>query len=605
MALPEDFLERLRQSNDIVAAFSGHVQLKRAGRDYVCLCPFHSEKSASCHIYVDSQSFYCFGCGAGGSVITFTQLIENLDYMSAVRQIAERSGIAMPDDSGGKAELDKRKRIFEMNKAAAKFFVDCLKYNSGENNGISHGLQFLRGRGLSDNTIRKYGLGFAPNSWNMLKFHLNGLGYSDNELVEAALLRRSEQGKVYDFFRNRVMFPVIDRSGNVIAFSGRKVDDSDEYGGKYVNSSETAVYKKGETVFSLNFAKNSKLKYMILCEGNIDAVMLNQAGFDNAVAILGTALTHAQARLLRFYCAEVILAYDSDAAGEKATVKTGNIFNKEGLSVRILEIDGNDAKDPDEYIKKFGADSFAQLVEKAVSWIEFELKRRKKPLDMDSQQGRSEYLKKAVDFLSEVDNDLDRLVHVSTVADECGVTKSGVEDAIEKKRRSRRYSQAKEEKRELLRTYVPAKQGSFGDGVKAGVNVLSPLEKAESGVIAFLFHSPDKLPLILRSLTPEDFPGDFNRKLFETLILRLNKRQLIDITSLGGEFSPQEMGRIKRIEMENAVLPFTDLRLNEYISVLLEHRNSVDKKSPADMSNEELLEYTREIRNKKAAISSV
>jgi DNA primase len=594
MALSEEFLERLKSANDIVTAFGNYSALKRAGSDFVCLCPFHSEKTASCHVYALNQSFYCFGCGAGGSVITFTQLTENLDFMGAVRLLAERSGIVMPDedDESGKQELALRRRIYEMNREAGRFFINQLR-QGGE------GLAFLRNRGLSDDTIKRYGLGFAPDSWNALKYHLNGLGFTDSELIAASLLR-SKDGKSYDFFRSRVMFPVIDRSGNVIAFSGRQIRDED-FGGKYVNSSETPVYRKGENLFSIHFAKNSKKKYMILCEGNIDAVMLNQAGFDNAVAVLGTAFTPAQARLLRHYCDEVVIACDSDSAGEKATIKIINILNKEGISARVLQLKG--ANDPDDYIKQFGAESFEKLVEKSGSVLSFEMDKLRRSLDMESPHGRAEFLKQGVALLSQVDNLYERTVYGSDLAKECGVTTVGVNDAIEAAIRNKKRFAAKEETRTLLRGVFDGAPGSpRPTGGVVGYDdhgVPNTVNKAEQGILAYLFHSPDKLPVILRSLSPGDFPTEFNRKLFETLILRLNKRQSIGRTALEGEFSAGEVGRIERIKHENADLPFDDRRLADYINVLTERKNSINKKPVTEMTDEELLEYTNSLREKK------
>jgi DNA primase len=573
MTLSDEFLEQIIQTNDIVNAFSSYASLKKAGRDFVCLCPFHTEKTASCHVYTDSQSFYCFGCSVGGSVITFTQLTENLDFLGAVRLLAERAGMAMPDDEGGKAELHKRARIYEMNKQAAKFFRDCLLTSSP-------GLEFLRNRGLSDNTIRKYGLGYAPDSWNALKYHMNALGYHDTELIEAFLLKSNEKGNVYDVFRNRVMFPVIDRTGKILAFSGRRIDDGKDY--KYVNTSDTPVYRKGENVFSINFAKNSKRKYLILCEGNIDALMLNQAGFDNAVAILGTALTAAQARLLRFYCEEAVLAYDSDAAGEKATVKAINLLNSEGMSARVLQL--GEAKDPDDYIKRFGADSFEALIEKSGSAISFEMDKLKKSVDINTPAGRAEYLKKGVDLLSQINNSLDRMVYVSDLARDCEVSSQEVQKFINN---SRRYSLERNQRRELIQSSPNSRAGSAR-------TPLQPAEKAEQGIISFLFHSPDKLGVILRRLSPGDFPTDFNRKLFETLVLRLNKRQSIGISSLGGEFSAREMGTIERIKIENADIPFDDRRLNDYIQVLVNHK-SKNKETPENMTNIQAQEYINKI----------
>jgi len=589
MPIPDEFTDRLKQANDLVAAFGPYAELKRAGRDYVCLCPFHSEKTPSCHIYTDSSSFYCFGCGAGGDIITFTMLTENLDYISAVRLLADRSGYAMPDEGGNEA-LVKRSRLYEMNREAARFFRDCLISADGQ-----AGLGYLYSRGLAPNTIRKYGLGYAPKSYNALKSFMNGKGYGDFELLEASLLAEGQRG-VYDKFRDRVMFPVIDRMGNVAAFSGRKLTDGDDFGPKYLNSAETPVFRKREQLFSINFAKNSKKRYMILCEGNLDVISLNQAGFDNAVATLGTAITPEQARLLRNYCDEVVIAYDADSAGEKATLKAINLFAKEGVLARVLRMDG--AKDPDEYIKKFGADNFAELIEKSGSAISFELEKIRRAVDMGTPEGRAEYLKRAVALLAEVDNRLDRMVYVSGIARECEVNSASVEDEIEREINRKGRAKVKAEKRELIRPQVKR------DLINPDADRFPNEERAERGIIAYLFHSPDKLPVILKNLTPSDFPTSFNRKLFETLILRLHKGQSVNISSLGGEFSAEETGRIEKIKIENAILPFDDGRLNDYIRTLVDYRFKRNRKSAAEMSNEEALDYINSLKAGKQPLKT-
>jgi DNA primase len=598
MTLPDSFLERLKQANDIVTVMSGHAELKRAGRDFVCLCPFHSEKTESCHVYTDNQSFYCFGCSKGGSVITFIQLTQNLDYMAAVQLLAERSGIPMPDDDRGeegKEELRRRSRIYEMNKEAARFFRDCLL--AGENAGSA----FYRERGLTANTVRKYGLGYAPDSWNALKQYMNTLGYYDDELLQASLLRRNEKGNIYDMFRDRAMFPIIDRTGKVIAFSGRLVND-EGFGGKYVNSTDTPVYRKGENIFSINFAKNSKSKTIILCEGNIDAVMLNQAGFDNTVAILGTALTSAQARLLRYYCDDVVIAYDADAAGENATMKAINLLNREGMSARVLQLSG--ANDPDEFIKKFGTDSFKALINKSGSAISFELDKLKRSVDIDSSAGKAEYLKKAIAFLSGVDNRLDRMVYIPEVAFDCGITTEGVTNEVEVAIKSKLRYDEREETRNLiqhgtLQRVVPKSHGEQTIDTPEDLQIPTAVFRAEECITAYLFHSPDKLATILRNLSPDDFSGTFSRRLFETLILRLNKRQSIDRTALGSEFSALEMGRIEKIRADSAETPFTNERLTNIISVLLKYKESKNTNT-AEMTDDELLAYTESLKEKKS-----
>lgn len=586
MAIPEEFFERLRQSCDIVGIMTPYVQLKSAGRDHVCLCPFHSEKTPSCHVYTDTQSFYCFGCGAGGDVITFTRLIENLDYMEAVRLLAEKSGIPIPDSNYNNSEAaDKRTAILEMNRAAARFYRDTLLSPEGQ-----AGLEYLYGRGLTPNTIKKYGLGYAPNEWEKLKMHLRGKGHGDSEMVEASLLVQGKNGSAYDKFRHRVMFPIIDRRGNIIGFSGRVLSAEQEP--KYLNSSETVVFKKRENLFSMNFAKNSKEKYMLLCEGNLDVIALNQAGFENSVATLGTAITGEQARLLRTYCEEAVIAYDADGAGQKATLKAINLLSEAGLSARVLQL--NDAKDPDEFLKKYGREAFYELVEKSGSAISFELQKIRGNLDVDSPEGRTEYLKKAIELLAKIENRLDRSVYISDTAKICEITIQTVENYVEERIKRQGKRDVYEEKRKLITSANSRLNKSFYPDEAMHENEA----KAEKGIIAYIFHSPDKLSYILSKVTPDDFPTAFNRKLLETLVLRLKKQLSIDIQSLGGEFSAGEVGRIEGIKIGSKTLPFTNERLDDYIRILQDYKLLKNKKSPAEMTDIELLKLQEKIRQK-------
>lgn len=585
MAIPDEFFTRLKDSCDIVAVMTPYVNLKRANRDYTCLCPFHSEKTASCHVYTDNQNFYCFGCGAGGDVITFIRLIENLDYMEAVRFLSEKAGLQIPED-GTSDKLGALKiRILEMNRAAARFFRDTLNSSEG-----SEGLDYFYRRGLSPNTIKKYGLGYAPDSWDKLKMHLRGLGWSDDEMIEASLLVQGKNGTAYDKFRHRVMFPIIDRRGNVIGFGGRVLSAEQEP--KYLNSSETAVFRKRENLFSLNFAKNSKEKYLLLCEGNMDVIALNQAGYENSVATLGTAITPEQARLMRTYCEEVIIAYDADGAGQAATMKAINLLSEAGLAARVLQL--NDAKDPDEFLQKYGKEAFAELIEKAGSVISFELKKIEKGLNADSPEGKAEYLKKAVELLTRIENRIERSVYISIVAKFCDITTQNVEIYIDERiKRKNRYA-ANDENRKLIRGSMPQKSGrEYADEKKY------PSEaSAERGIISYIFHSPDKLVYILSKVSPEDFPTVFNRRLLETLVLRIKRQHSIDIQSLGSEFSAEEVGRIEGIKRESMLLPFTVSRLDDYIKILLDFKRLKNKKSPAEMTDNELLELQEKLRSK-------
>ena len=582
MPLPEDFLQSIKDSNEITSVMSTYVTLKRAGRDSVCLCPFHSEKTASCHVYTDTQSFFCFGCGAGGDVITFIRLIENLDYIESVKFLAQRAGIPMPEEARDQtAEL--KQRALEINREAARFYRDVLLSEAG-----AEGRQYLAQRQLSENTVRKYGLGYAPDSWDSLKKHMTAKGYREEELVTAALLSKSQKGTTYDKFRHRVMFPIIDRRGNIIAFGGRALEADAK--AKYLNSDETPVFHKRSGLFSLNFAKNTKEKFLILCEGYMDVISLNQAGFDNAVATLGTAITPEQARLMRQYCEQVVISYDSDGAGQKATMKAINLLSEAGVDARVLQMTG--AKDPDEYVKKYGADGFRMLLSQSGGAISFELQKLTVGLNMDIPEGKSAYLKKAVALLADVNNKIDRMVYISDTAKLCGLDSGEIEKAVEERRRYKYYAAKQEERRELIDP--PKRNASDESGLK-----LSPEQKAERGIIAFMFHSPDMLSKVESRLKPEDFPDEFYRNVFNSVSERIKKGISVDLASIGDEFSAQEVGKITGMINENNLLPYQKERLTEYIRVLEKYRDKYGGKRPEEMSNEEILKEMERLRLEK------
>lgn len=577
LRIPDSFLDTLRQSSDIVSVMSSYVNIKRTGRDYVCACPFHSEKTPSCHIYTESQSFYCFGCGAGGDVITFIRLIERLDYVESVKFLAQRAGLSLPDDEFTDSGANKRVRMLEMNREAARYFRDVLLSPEGK-----EGLDYLYQRQLTPNTIRKYGLGFALDGWHNLHYYLRSKGYTDDEMEAAALITR-KNNSLYDKFRKRVMFPIIDRRGNVIAFGGRTLEP--DAPAKYLNSDETLVFQKRDNIFSLNFAKNTKESCFILCEGYMDVIALNQAGFDNAVATLGTAITASQANLMKRYTSEVVISYDADGAGQKATMKAINLLNEAGLKARVLSIP--DAKDPDEYIKKFGAESFRHILEGTATAIDFEFRKLKAGLDLSVPAGKSEFLGKAVAFLAQIESSTERTVYISETASLTGQQPSVVTDLVKDRMRRNRGYDRKEEERRLIRS-APQRDTINPDSMKYPVE-----ERAERGIIAYLFHSPDKLGYVEKKLLPEDFPTEFNRKLYIFIGERIKSGAELDIMSIGGEFTAEEMGRITGICKQGDMLPYSIPRLDEYIAVLLKHKENKNKKSPAEMTDEELLEAVR------------
>lgn len=586
MALPEEFLQSVKDANEITSVMSTYVNMKRAGRDNVCLCPFHSEKTPSCHIYTDTQSFYCFGCGAGGDVINFIRLIEHLDYVESVKFLAQRAGIPMPEDSWDRVS-DQKQRMLEINREAARYYRDVLLSELG-----AEGRQYLAQRRLNENTIRKYGLGYAPDDWHSLKNHMMKKGYGEEELLEAALLSKSQKsGSTYDKFRHRVMFPIIDRRGNIIGFGGRTLEP--DAPAKYLNSDETLVFRKRQNIFSLNFAKNTKEDFLILCEGYMDVISLNQAGFDNAIATLGTAITPEQARLMRQYAQKVVISYDSDGAGQKATMKAINLLSEAGMEAKVLQMTG--AKDPDEYIKKYGADGFKMLLEQSGGAISFELKKLSAGLNLDLPEGRAEYLKKAVGLLAEVDNKIDRMVYVSDTAKLCGMTSSEIEKAVEDRRKFKSAAARKNESRELLN---PQRQ-------RGGIpKQIPPEERAERGVIAFMLHSPDWLPKIEKELSEDNFQSEFDRKLYISISNRIKNGVSLDFSSMGDEFSPEEVGKITGIINENNLLPYQKERLYEYIKVIKRSSEENGGKKAEEMTDEELFAQMEKIRLEKMKNSS-
>lgn len=581
MALSEDFLYQLKQANPIDSVMSSYVNLIRRGRNYVCLCPFHSEKSPSCTVYPETDSFYCFGCGAGGDTVTFIRLIENLEYMEAVKLLAERSGIMVPEDSSGKDYARVKAKILEMNREAARFFYSQLVSPQGRK-----GLSYFAGRKLKPETIKKYGLGFAPDDWNLFRDHMNSLGYRDDELVNASLCKTGRNGSVYSTFRNRVIFPIIDLRGNIIAFGGRILDGE---GPKYLNSSDTPVFKKSRNLFSLNFAKNSSVNRLILAEGYMDVISINQAGFENVVATLGTALTPEQARLMSNYAKEVIIAYDSDGPGQAATHRAINLLSEVGITTRIIKMEG--AKDPDEYIKKYGAIRFKLLLDNSDGAIAFELEKCKNGLDLYNDTGKIEFLKRAVAVIAEITSPLEREIYISRISEDNKIdretVKANVEGIIKRK------NKIKEKREWNAVTSAPL----IPDKINPEAVRFPRESKAEQGIIRYLFMNPDRYGEICKKISPDDFVTDFNRKVFKIFSEKIRDHMEISLTLLNSEFSAGEMGKITEIIAKNREIAITEKEVSDFIDVLKK------KTLPAgggNISDEELRELQKNLKIQKS-----
>ncbi|MDE6731689.1 MAG: DNA primase [Oscillospiraceae bacterium] len=578
MRLSEDFLREVKDNNDLISLAGGYVQLKRTGNTYSCCCPFHSEKTPSCHFYPNG-SFYCFGCHVGGDVITFVMQIERLDYINAVKFLAERAGMSMPDDTGDN-NTKKRLRLYEMNQAAGKFFHEQLMSPAGE-----RGLAYLTNRGLSVHTIRRFGLGFAADDWHTLHMHMRNLGYNDFELAEASLLSQNNN-KFYDKFRNRVMFPIFDTRGNVVAFGGRTLGDDKA---KYLNSSETPVFHKGEMLYALNIAKNSKADHFILCEGYMDVIAMHQAGFDSAVASLGTALTPNHANLLsRLGKKEVILSYDSDNAGQNATTKAINLFANVGLHARVLKIDG--AKDPDEFIKSFGSERFGDIIEKSGGALDFEMDKLTAGLDLHTDDGKMQYLNKVVPFLAEIRSDLDRAVYISRAAKLTGIPQATITTAVDRQQNRNSKRAKRDEQRNLIQ---PRR-----DAINPASAKLPKEEKAERGIICFLFHNPEKLEKIQNELGEDGFVTDFNKKAYKLLAEMCKNSQEPDISPLNEVFTAQEMGRIKEI-IEDPIFAHDEDAVGDLIRTLKEYKKSAGEKPADQMTAGDLTLLQQLLKEKK------
>ncbi len=584
MAIPQSFIQQLVASCDIESIVSSYVNLSRDGRNKKCLCPFHSEKTPSMVVYSNTQSFYCFGCGAGGDVITFIMKIENLSYIEAIKFLANRVGMAVPDDDYNDKASYMRTRVLEINRETAKFFHACLKSPVGK-----VGLDYLLSRELTPQTITKYGLGFAPDGWDNLRKHLHSKGYTDEEMLAAAVVAKSAKGRVYDQFRNRVMFPIIDLRGNVIAFGGRVMDNSKP---KYLNSSDTPVFKKSRNLFSLNFAKNVKSDRLILAEGYMDVIAINQGGFENVVATLGTALTPEQARLIASYAKEVVIAYDSDQAGQLATKRAVALLEQVGITAKVLSITG--AKDPDEFIKKFGPTRFKMLLDGANNATDFEILKLKNEFDLTTEDGKYNFTKKALDLLSELTDPIQQEVYAGKISAETSIARDTIIEQV--KALSARKKRAENKKQ--WRDIQSGKQ-FFGDRInpQKATNLKETL--AEEGLIASLILLPGSHRKIMSEIDESFFVTDFNRKVFSSIVNKLTLQSHFDFSMLSAEFSPDEMGKISSMIAQFGDKKLDSAQVDDYIHILKQHKEKVTPDQAGQMSDDEFLKYAQQLKNKK------
>ncbi len=585
----DEFLTELRMRTDIEQLISAYVPLKRRGKNLVGLCPFHNEKTPSFTVYPETQSYYCFGCGAGGEAVNFICDVEHLDFTEAVRFLCDRAGMSMPTEGYDDSLAQKRRRMYEINREAARFFHETLLSPQG-----ATALQYFRSRGYSNKTITRFGLGYAPDAWHSLRDHLRQKGYSYEEQFEANLVQRSEKNErksYYDNFRGRVIVPIIDARGNVVAFGGRVLDDSKP---KYINTSDTLVYKKSLGVFGLNYAKNSKAGSLILVEGYMDAIALHQAGFDNAIACLGTALTGEMARLLLRYTDEIVLCYDADEAGQKATQRAIGIFTSVGAKLRVVRLSGG--KDPDEILKNYGAERFRSLLDGAANDIEFALLKAKDGLDLTSDDGRLKYLNNAVQHLSTVSDPLAVEVYASRLAQEVDVDKATVVsrvNALKKRRRSFEKTQH----------YKDVQQSSMKELTRAAMQSGATVKAlhAEERILALLYANPDFWPSMRETLGADAFSDEANARIFSALTAQIDAQESLDLTHLSDMLSQEDISRFSGICKRNERLPGSKKELSDCVRVLQEEREKQQSKAVdvSQMSNEEFLQAMKNANQRK------
>ena len=577
---PREIVEAIKDRSDIVDLIGTYVSLKRAGSNYGGLCPFHSEKTPSFTVFPDNQSFFCFGCEAGGDAFTFIMRMENLDYKGSIEFLAKRSGVDLPTDGREEKRGVSRKRVFEMNLIAARFWRDCLFDPEIGKVGMDY---LTEKRGLPLSIIRRFGIGYAPNDFGALTAVLRKNGFSDEEMKEAFLCGISQKsGRAFDMFRDRVMFPVIDNTGNVIAFSGRDVGGQDNR--KYVNSSDTPAFQKRKNLFALNFAKNHCAEQLILCEGNIDVVSLHAAGFENAVASLGTALTDEQARIMTKYTKQVILAYDSDEAGQRAAHRAMGIFAKVGLDVRILQMQG--AKDPDEYIKKFGAEKFRQLVKNSRTGFEFKLQSVLSRHNLDIPDEKIKAAAELTDIVSRVYSSAEREVYIHAVAERLFLSEDSLRKDVESA--IRRHAKAgKQQEGQQARLSAMGLRDKVNPEAAGNIQAAA----AEETILGLLLLYGEHRKVVASGqipLSPADFVTTFHRNAFTVIMAMEDSDGGFDFSLLGEYFTVEEMGRLARLEQARRALSENGtsvLRAATDTLAQAKERNAAKEASPAESIN--------------------
>lgn len=570
MPLNENFLQELKYKTDIEDVVSTYVTLRKRGNTSVGLCPFHNEKTPSFTVYNDTQSFYCFGCGAGGDAIGFIKKIENLDYIDAVKLLAERAGLQMPQDGFDDSISKKRRRILQINREAAKFFHSYMMSPQGK-----VGYDYFINRGLTPKTISKFGLGYAPDSWDLLLKHLKSLGYGYGEMLDAGLIKASKHNSYYDFFRNRVITPVINVRGNVIAFGGRVLDDSKP---KYLNSPDTLAYKKTNELFALNYAKDSGKDTLILCEGYMDVISMHQAGFTNAVAGCGTALTSEQVRLISRYANEVILAYDADEAGQKAVHKAMSLFKNTDVKIRVPRFSGG--KDPDEIIKKLGRDKFKGILEGASNDTEFSLLEIREKYDLETTQGKIDFVRDALKIISTL-QPVERDLYLTRISNELSIEKASLKAQLQSLMKNKRSRDEKNHFKTIVNDYTRnVTRETYDTGISHRQT------KAENRLLTLLMVYPDCSKL-LNDFDSNRLSDGFVKKAYSVILERIKDGLDLDLMSFGDTFTDSESARLSRLINDNCESNDSKSEFKDCLNIINDEYNKRNSSSPSNLSEDE------------------
>ena len=587
--IPHEYIEELTRRVDIVDLVGSYVQLKRKGRLYSGLCPFHSEKTPSFYVYPDTQSFYCFGCGAGGSAVSFMQKMDNISYTEAVKLLGERAGMPAPTEDDKTGRL--RGRILFMNKEAARFFHACLNSTVEE---ARQARAYWRRRGLDDKTIVKFGLGYAPDDGQALYQYLRDKGYNQQELDASGLFKRSQSGRIYCLFWKRVITPIFDLRGNVIAFGGRVLDDSKP---KYVNSPETLVYHKSDTVFALQLAKRSAARRYVLCEGYMDVITMQQAGIDTAVCACGTALTPDQVRLISQYAEEVILCYDSDEAGQKATLRSLELFRSSPVKVGVLQIPG--AKDPDEYIKKYGPERFQALLDGVGSALDFRLENLRRKYDLKEDSQRLQYVKEAVEMLAQRSNPTEREVYAGRLAEQTDISKSAILAQLAQAGQQVGRKHRWEQNRAILHSgEMDTIEVPYSAGGRQALGVAS----AQQRLLAAVLREPRYLPQVQAGLQPEQFLMPLHQQIYQAMLDTAARGEDLTLAVLHQTLSEEALHELSRLAAQYSDVNCTPEDIRLYLDRIA--RGTPKASKAAEMSNDELTRYLQSMREQKQGQST-